>query len=298
MIEPGRLITAMVTPFTADGAVDYAQARRLAGALVDSGTESIVVCGTTGEAPTLKPDEKLRLFREVKEALGDRAAVIAGSGDNCTEDSIELSLEARRTGVDALLLTVPYYNKPTQEGIYRHFAAIAEAVELPCIYYNIPARTGVNMTAETQVRVSRVPNIIGVKESNGDMAHVARVIDEAAPGFRIWSGNDEDTFGIMSLGGYGVISVASHLVGRQLATMVGHLAGGRTDEAASIHRQLLPLLDALFCETNPIPLKHALNSIGFNVGGYRLPMCEPTEASAARIDAELRRHTIDLPLPV
>jgi 4-hydroxy-tetrahydrodipicolinate synthase len=256
------------------------------------------VSGTTGEAPTLKPDEKLRLFREVKEALGDRAAVIAGSGDNCTEDSIELSLEAKRTGVDALLLTVPYYNRPSQEGIYRHFAGIAEAVGLPCIFYNIPGRTGVNMTAETQVRVSRVANVIGVKESNGDMAHVARVLDDAAPGFRIWSGNDEDTFAIMSLGGYGVISVASHLVGRQLATMIRHLAEGRTNEAASIHRRLLPLLDALFCETNPIPLKHALNGVGFNVGGYRLPMCEPAEASAARIDAELRRHTIDLPLPV
>lgn len=298
MIEPGRLITAMVTPFTADGAVDYAQARRLAVALVDSGSESIVVCGTTGEAPTLKPEEKLRLFSEVKEELRDRAAVIAGSGDNCTEDSIELSLEARRTGVDALLLTVPYYNKPSQEGIYRHFAAIADAVDLPCIFYNIPGRTGVNMTAETQVRVSRVANVIGVKESKGDMHHVARVIEEAAPGFRIWSGNDEDTFSIMSLGGYGAISVASHVVGRQLATMVRHLADGRTDEAAAIHRRLLPLIDALFCETNPIPLKHALNSIGFNVGGYRLPMCEPSEASRARIDAELRRHTIDLPLPV
>jgi 4-hydroxy-tetrahydrodipicolinate synthase len=298
MIEPGRLITAMATPFAHDGSVHYAQARRLAVALVDSGSDSIVVCGTTGEAPTLKPDEKLRLFREVKEALGNRAAVIAGSGDNCTEDSIELSLEAQRTGVDALLLTVPYYNKPTQEGMYRHFAAIAEAVELPCIFYNIPGRTAVNMSVETQVRVSRVPNIIGVKESNGDMAHVARMVEEAAPGFRIWSGNDEDTFSIMSLGGYGVISVASHLVGRQLTTMLRHLVDGRTGEAAEIHRRLLPLLDALFCETNPIPLKHALNRIGFEVGGYRLPMCEPSEASAARIEAELRRHTIDLPLPV
>ncbi|MEX0750002.1 MAG: 4-hydroxy-tetrahydrodipicolinate synthase [Dehalococcoidia bacterium] len=298
MIEPGRLITAMVTPFTADGAVDYAQARRLAVALIDSGSESIVVCGTTGEAPTLKPPEKLRLFTEVKEALGDRAAVIAGSGDNCTEDSIDLSLEAQRTGVDALLLTVPYYNKPSQEGMYRHFAAIAEAVELPCIFYNIPGRTSVNMTADTQARVSRIANIAGVKESSGDMAQIARIVEDAAPGFRIWSGNDEDTFGIMTLGGYGVISVASHLVGRQLATMVRHLVDGRTDEAATIHRRLLPLLDALFCQTNPIPLKHALNSIGFSVGGYRLPMCEPDEASAARIEAELRRHTIDLPLPV
>jgi 4-hydroxy-tetrahydrodipicolinate synthase len=154
------------------------------------------------------------------------------------------------------------------------------------------------MTAETQVRVSRVPNIVGVKEASGDMGQIARIIEDAAPGFRIWSGNDEDTFAVMALGGYGVISVASHLVGRQLATMVRHLVEGRTDDAASIHRRLLPLIDALFCQTNPIPLKHALNSVGFSVGGYRLPMCEPDDASAARIDAELRRHTIDLPLPV
>ena len=297
-MEAGRLITAMVTPFTRDGAVDYAQARRLAVALVDSGSDSIVVCGTTGEAPTLKPEEKLRLFGEVKDALGDRAAVIAGSGDNCTEDSIELSREAQRTGVDALLLTVPYYNKPTQEGIYRHFAAIGEAMDLPCIYYNIPGRTGVNMTAETQIRTSHAANVIGVKEASGDMAQIARLIEGAPAGFRVWSGNDEDTFGVMSLGGYGVISVMSHLVGRQLAQMVDDLARGRTDEAAAIHRRLLPLCDALFCLTNPVPLKHALNSIGFNVGGYRLPMCEPDDASAARIEAELRRHTIDLPLPV
>jgi 4-hydroxy-tetrahydrodipicolinate synthase len=297
-MEPGRLITAMVTPFAPDGAVDYAQARRLASALVDSGSESIVVCGTTGEAPTLKPAEKLRLFREVKEELGERAAVIAGSGDNCTDDSIELSLEAQRTGVDALLLTVPYYNKPTQEGMYRHFAAIATAVDLPCIYYNIPGRTGVNMTAATQLRVAQEANVIGVKEASGDMAQIAAIVEDAPPDFRVWSGNDEDTFNVMALGGYGVISVASHLVGRQLRSMVDHLATGRTADAAPIHRRLLPLIDALFCETNPIPLKHALNRLGFDVGGYRLPMCEPSEANAARIDAELRRHTIDLPLAV
>jgi 4-hydroxy-tetrahydrodipicolinate synthase len=297
-MEPGRLITAMVTPFSSDGAVDYGQARRLATALVGSGSESIVVCGTTGEAPTLKPDEKLRLFSEIKDELGDRAAVIAGSGDNCTEDSIELSLEAQRTGVDALLLTAPYYNKPTQEGMHRHFAAIASAVELPIVYYNIPGRTGVNMTVETQLRVAREGNVIGVKEASGDMAQIARIIEDAPSGFRVWSGNDEDTFNVMALGGYGVISVASHLVGRQLKRMVDDLAAGRMEDAASIHRRLLPLIDALFCETNPIPLKHALNRVGFDVGGYRLPMCEPSEANAARVNGELRRHTIDLPLPV
>jgi len=297
-MELGRLMTAMATPFAADGAVDYAQARRLAVALVDSGSDAIVVSGTTGEAPTLKPEEKLRLFGEVKDALGGRAAVVAGSGDNCTEDSIELSLQAQRTGVDALLLTVPYYNKPTQEGLYRHFAAIAAAVELPCIFYNIPGRTGVNMTAETQARVAREGNVAGVKEASGDLTQIARLVELAPAGFRIWSGNDEDTFGVMAVGGYGVISVASHLVGRQLAAMIRAMTEGRTAEAAAVHRRLLPLIDALFCLTNPIPLKHALNVSGFHVGGYRLPMCEPDAAAAARIEAELRRHTIDLPIAV
>ena len=297
-MELGRLFTAMITPFTRDGAVDYAQARRLALALLDSGSDGIVVTGTTGEAPTLTIPEKIRLWQEVKDAVGDRAPVLAGSGDNCTADSVDLSREAAGTGVDALLLTVPYYNKPTQEGMYRHFAAIADAVTLPCIPYNVPGRTGVNMTAETQLRLSRIGNIAGVKEASGDMAQIARIIEDAPPQFRVWSGNDEDTFAIVSLGGYGVISVISHVVGRQIAAMIAHLVAGRVAEAAALHRRLLPLNDALFCLTNPIPVKYALNQLGFEAGPFRLPLCDPDEASAQRIVAELRRHTIDLPLPV
>lgn len=297
-MELGRVLTAMVTPFAPDGAVDYGQARRLAIALLDSGSDGLVVTGTTGEAPTLTIPEKIRLWSEVKDAVGARAAVIAGSGDNCTADSVELSREAARTGVDALLLTVPYYNKPTQEGMFRHFAAIADAVTLPCIPYNIPGRTGVNMTAETQVRLSRIGNIAGVKEASGNMAQIARVIEEASPGFKVWSGNDEDTFGVVALGGYGVIGVATHLVGRQISEMIAHQLAGRGGEAAAIHRRLLPLVDALFCVTSPIPIKYALNHLGFAAGPFRLPLCDPDDASAARIAGELRRHQIDLPLPV
>ncbi len=297
-MELGRVLTAMVTPFAADGSVDYGQARRLALALLDSGSEGVVVTGTTGEAPTLTMPEKLRLWGEVADAVRGRGSVIAGSGDNCTADSIEWSREAARTGVDALLLTTPYYNKPTQEGMFRHMAAIAGAVDLPCIPYNIPGRTGVNMTAETQVRLSFIGNVVGVKEASGDLAQIAAIVEGAAPGFRIWSGNDEDTFALMALGGYGVISVITHLVGRQVAAMVRAQAAGRTAEAAEIHRRLLPLIDAMFCVTNPIPLKYAMNQLGFPAGPLRLPLCEPDEASAARIMAEVRRHTIDLPLPV
>jgi 4-hydroxy-tetrahydrodipicolinate synthase len=288
----------MVTPMRPDGAVDYAQARRLARALVDSGSDGVVVAGTTGEAPTLSAAEKLHLFGEIADELRGQGCVVAGSGDNCTADSVDLSREAARTGVDALLLTVPYYNKPTQEGIFRHFAAVAEAVDLPCLVYNIPGRTGVNMTADTQVRLSRIGNIAGVKEASGDLVQIARIIDDAAPSYRIWSGNDEDTFAVMSLGGYGVVGVATHLAGRQIHAMVEALAAGRTAEAAALHRRLLPLVDALFCVTNPIPVKYALNQLGFPAGPFRLPLCDPDEASAERIMAEVRRHAIDLPLPV
>lgn len=294
-MEIGRLLTAMVTPFAPDGSVDYASARRLARALVDSGSDGVVVTGTTGEAPTLTIPEKIRLWSEVADELRGRAAVVAGSGDNCTADSVELSREAAGTGVDALLLTVPYYNKPTQEGIYRHVAAIAEAVPLPVIPYNIPGRTGVNMTADTQLRLARIGNVAGVKEASGNLAQIARLIEEA-PEYRVWSGNDEDTFPVLSLGGYGVISVISHLAGRQLASMIRAQVEGRTAEAAAVHRRLMPLVDALFCVTNPIPVKFALNRLGFPAGPFRLPMCDPDDASAARIMAELARHTIDLPI--
>jgi 4-hydroxy-tetrahydrodipicolinate synthase len=297
-VELGRVITAMVTPFAADGSVDYAQARRLAVALLDSGSDGIVVTGTTGEAPTLTIPEKIRLWGEIADAARGRGSVIAGSGDNCTADSVELSREAARTGVDALLLTVPYYNKPTQEGMFRHFAAIAGAVDLPCIPYNVPGRTGVNMTAATQVRLAQIGNIAGVKEASGNLAQIAAIIEEAGPDFRVWSGNDEDTFGIVALGGYGVISVITHLVGRQVAAMVAAQTAGRTPEAAAIHRRLMPLIDAMFCVTNPIPVKYALNQAGFDAGPLRLPLCDPDEETAARIMAEVRRHTIDLPLPV
>ena len=297
-MELGRVLTAMVTPFAADGSVDYAQTRRLALALIDSGSDGVVVTGTTGEAPTLTIPEKIRLWTEVVDAVAGRGAVIAGSGDNCTADSVELSREAARTGVDALLLTSPYYNKPTQEGMYHHFAAIADAVELPCIPYNIPGRTGVNLTADTQIRLSQIGNIVGVKESSADMGQIAAIIEGARPGFRIWSGNDEDTFAIISLGGWGVISVITHLVGRQVASMVRALADGRTADAAAVHRGLMPLIDAMFCVTNPIPVKYAMNQLGFEAGPFRLPLCDPDEASASRIMSEVRRHKIDLPLPV
>ena len=297
-MEIGRLLTAMVTPFDSEGQVDYARARRLALALLDSGSDGLVIAGTTGEAPTLTNDEKLRLFAEVKAAVGDRAAVLAGTSTYNTAESVELSREAERTGVDGLLLTTPYYSKPPQEGLFRHFEAIAGAVSIPCIIYNIPGRTGINVTADTQLRIARVPNIIGVKEASGDLDQIARLIEEA-PDYRIWSGDDQMTLPILSVGGYGCICVVSHLTGIQMRDLIQSYVAGRVDEAARIHRRLLPLMKTLMTAAgNPVPVKYALNQAGFPAGGFRLPLVEPDAAAAEKIMAEVHRQHIDLAVAV
>lgn len=298
-MEIGRLLTAMVTPFDGAGDVDYDQAQRLARALLDSGSDGLVVAGTTGEAPTLSHDEKLKLFAAVKEAVDGRGTVLAGTGTNDTAASIELSREAERADVDGLLLTAPYYNRPTQEGLYRHFEAVAGATVLPCVLYNIPSRTGVNMTAETTLRLSRIANIAGVKEASGDLVQVARVVEDAREGFRVWSGDDAMTLPILAVGGYGVIAVVSHLAGVQMHQMIDDYLAGRTTEAAGMHRRLLPLMQTLMtAASNPSPVKYALNQIGFRVGAPRLPLVEPEAAAAERIVAEVQRHQIDLTVTV
>ncbi len=296
MAEIGRLVTAMVTPFDAQGKVDIRQAKRLALALVDSGSEGLVVSGSTGEAPTLTTDEKLSLFAEIKAAVGKKASVIAGTGNYSTEESVELTKKAEKAGADAALLTTPYYNKPTQEGLYQHFAHIANGTKLPCILYNIPGRSAVAISAETTVRLSHISNIIGTKDASSQFKEIAHVIQNARPGFIVWSGNDEDTLPIMALGGYGVISVVAHLVGKQFKDMIGLFNAGNTKKAAEIHRKLLPLMNSMTVVTNPIPVKYALNRVGFSVGGYRLPLTPPDEKSAAVIDDALKGITIDLPI--
>ena len=296
MAEIGRLITAMVTPFNDQGEVDYDQAKALAKALVASGSDGVLVSGTTGESPTLTDDEKLRLWAEVKDALGDSGAVIAGTGNYSTAESIELSKEAEQQGVDGILLVVPYYNKPPQEGLYQHFKAIAESVNLPCMLYNVTSRTSLNMTDETTIRLSHIDNIVGIKEAGSDMDQITRIIDGAKDGFRVWSGNDNETYYMMATGGYGVVSVASHLVGNQISQMMGYLLEGDVENAAAEHRRLLPLFKILFVMSNPIPVKYSLNQVGFNVGQPRLPLVPPDEASAGRIRAVLANYDIDLPV--
>ncbi len=297
MTEIGRLITAMVTPFDEKGAVDYDQAKRLANALLDSGSDGLVITGTTGEGPTLSSEEKIRLYAEVKEAIGSRGAVIAGTTDNDTAKSIELSAEAEAVGVDALLLTVPAYNKPPQEGLYQHFKAIAESTSLPCVLYNVTSRTSLNMTDETTIRLSHIDNIVGVKEAGSDLNQITRIIDGAGDGFRVWSGNDDETFSIMATGGYGVVSVLSHLVGNQIKQMMGYLLEGDLEKAAAEHRRLLPLFKVMFIVSNPIPLKYSLNHVGFNVGPMRLPLVPPDDKSAEKIRDVLSNYDIDLPIP-
>lgn len=292
----GRLITAMVTPFDDEGEVDYQQAKKLALALYNSGSDGLVVTGTTGEAPTLSKEEKIRLWAEIK-GLG-KGGVIAGTGTYDTKESCYLTKEAERIGVDACLLVVPYYNRPTQEGLYQHFKTIAQSTSLPCILYNVPTRTATNLAPETVIRLSQIDNIIGVKEASGNLEQIARIIQGVKKEFFIWSGNDADTLPILAIGGYGVISVASHLVGLQMKDMMNKFSEGNWKEAAEIHRHLLPLINALFIVTNPIPIKYALNRIGFKVGKPRLPLTEPDEKTATQIDATLKNYKIDLPLPV
>ena len=297
--ELGRLITAMVTPFDDKGAVDYEQAKKLAGALIDSGSDGIVVVGTTGESPTVTWEEEHRLFREIESVIGKKGSVIAGTGSNSTEEARENTIRAQEWGVDACLLVVPYYNKPTQEGLYQHFKTIAESTNLSCILYNVPSRTVTSLSSETVIRLAKIKNIVGLKEASGDMDHTARVIrgvGEIRDDFVVWSGNDGDTLPMLALGAYGVISVASHLVGNQIKDMIDSFVAGKTARAAEIHRDLVPLFKDLFIASNPIPMKYALNHVGFRVGGLRLPLTEADEKTAAVVRETLKRYKIDLPL--
>jgi len=296
----GRMLTAMVTPFDAAGEVDLKQAQQLTRALIETGTEGIVVAGTTGESPTLTEREKLELFRAVKEAAANDAAVLAGTSTYDTRESVHLSREAEAVGVDGLLLTAPYYNRPNQEGLYRHFEAIAAAVNIPVVLYNIPSRTGINVLPETIVRLSRVPNIVGDKEASGNLDAVSTIVEDSESGFLVWSGDDGFTLPLLSLGGYGVISVCSHIIGRQMRSLIEDFVSGRVVEAAATHRRLLPLINAVMAgpAANPVPVKHVMNQLGMNVGGVRLPLYDLDSDQSATLMTEVRKHKLDLPVGV
>lgn len=280
----------MVTPFTPDGGLDLPRARELALRLLDEGSDALVVCGTTGESPTVFYDDKLRLFEAVLEAVDGQAPVIANAGDNCTDDSVAFARKVVDLGVDAIMAVVPYYNKPPQEGLYRHFGAIASAVSVPVILYNIPARSVVNLDASTTLRLAAdFENIVAVKEASSNLTQIASIIDGAPLGFEVLSGNDEDTLPMMGLGATGVISVASHVAGPQLAEMLSAQANGDHTRALKIHLELMPLFKALFMTANPIMVKKALELVGFPVGQTRLPLIPATDEQTAEL-ARIMRH--------
>jgi 4-hydroxy-tetrahydrodipicolinate synthase len=294
MKKLGRVLTAMVTPFQENGDVNYAETKKLAKALLNSGNDGLVLAATTGEAPTLSWDEEMRIFQEVKSAVGDGPTLVAYTGSNSTKEAVEATEKAEKIGVDACLSVVPYYNKPNQEGIYQHFKAISECTSLPIIMYNIPGRVVVEMSWETIARLSQFKNIVGVKEASGKMDLVAQTISNSDKEFYVWSGNDNDTFPIMALGGYGVVGVTTHLTGKQYKRMIDLILADKIQEAAAIHRKLVPLVNVMFSVPSPAPIKYALNYLGFNVGKPRLPLVPPTEKEAEKIIAELKKQTIDL----
>ena len=296
MAEIGRLLTAMVTPFDDDGEINYKKARKLATALINSGSDGLVIGGTTGESPSMSNDEKIRLFAEVKEEVGEQAAVIAGTTDNNHRNSIELSKEAEGVGVDGLLLTVPAYNKPPMDGLYEHFKAIAAATSLPGILYNVPSRTSLNMDHATTLKLAEIDNIVGVKEASSDPVQITQIIDGSPAGFRVWSGNDDETFSIMCTGGYGIVSVAAHIIGKQIQSMMGKLLEGDVESAAAEHRRMLPIFKAIFWVTNPVPIKYAVNRAGMDIGGTRLPLWGPDEAFKAKFNPVMDDYDVDLPV--
>ncbi|MBO0702957.1 MAG: 4-hydroxy-tetrahydrodipicolinate synthase [Candidatus Dormibacteraeota bacterium] len=281
MPEIGRLLTAMVTPFDDEGKLDLEGAQLLAQRLVHDGSEGVVVFGTTGESPTLSDGEKLELLRAVRVAIPDHA-VVAGTGTNDTRHSVELSEQALAAGADALLAVNPYYNKPSQEGLYQHFRAIAETG--PTILYNIAGRSAINLQLETTLRLAQLPGIIGTKEASGDLDQMSFTCAGAPRGFRVWSGDDIKTLPLLAVGGYGLVSVTSHLAGRALHRLIDLHLAGEVDEAARLHHRLLPLIKAVMTtQSNPIPVKSALRALGQRVGPFRLPLVPLTEDELARV---------------
>lgn len=298
----GRLITAMVTPFDAQGELSIDRTRRLAAHLADTGSEAIIVSGTTGESPTLTERERMMLLDGVLHAVGDRARVIAGTSTYSTTESVHLSRLAQKEGAHGLLLVTPYYNKPSQEGLRRHFGMIAEAVDVPCVLYNVPSRTNVNMLPETVLRLDQEhPNIVGLKEAIGTSdekgkRQVALILEGKSEGFEVWSGNDQDTLPIMRQGGYGVVSVASHLTGDLINRMMQHHIVGENEQAQQLHDHLMPLFEALFPPTSPEPspasIKTMLNITGMEVGGLRLPLVDVPESYRNKLQILLAQYDL------
>ncbi|AYB37332.1 4-hydroxy-tetrahydrodipicolinate synthase [Brevibacillus laterosporus] len=280
----GRIVTAMVTPFNDKGQIDWDRTEKLIDYLIDTGSEALVVSGTTGESPTLSRQEKLDLFTFSVQKAKSRVKVIAGTGCNDTEESITFSREAAKTGIDAIMLVAPYYSRTSQEGLYQHFKAISEAVELPIMLYNVPGRTGVNMIADTTLRLAELPNVVCIKEASGNLTQMAQIIEHAPQGFELYSGDDGLTIPVLSIGGVGIVSVTSHIIGLEMKEMMDAFFKGDTSRAAALHRQLVPIFEGAFKYPNPTPIKAALNKKGIEVGGVRLPLVNLTAEEASYIN--------------
>ncbi|MDR7237715.1 4-hydroxy-tetrahydrodipicolinate synthase [Neobacillus drentensis] len=283
----GQLLTAMVTPFDQNGEIDFNATRNLVDYLIENGTDGIVVAGTTGESPTLTSEEKVALFQFVVDVVNGRVPVIAGTGSNNTRASISLTKQAEEAGVDGIMLVAPYYNKPSQEGMYQHFKAIAESVSLPIMIYNIPGRCVVNISVETIVRLSQLPNIVAVKEASGNLDAMAEIISQTPSDFSLYSGDDGLALPVLAIGGTGVVSVASHIIGNEMKEMIHQFKNGQVQEAAIAHRRLLPIMKALFTAPNPAPVKAALNINGVYVGGLRLPLLPLSDEEKSALQAVL-----------
>ncbi|MEK5216983.1 4-hydroxy-tetrahydrodipicolinate synthase [Psychrobacillus psychrotolerans] len=268
----GQILTAMVTPFDHNEDIDFPATRNLINYLISNGTQGLVVSGTTGESPTLTDEEKVQLFKFTVEVVNGRVPVIAGTGSYSTKASINLTKQATDAGVDGIMLVVPYYNKPSQEGLYQHFQTIAATTSLPIMLYNIPGRSVVNMSLDTIIRLSEIPNIVAIKEAGGNLDTMSEIISNTREDFSLYSGDDGLTIPVLSIGGTGVISVASHIIGNEMQAMIAKFNNGNVREAAMDHRRLLPVMKALFAAPNPTPVKTALNLKGVPVGGVRLPM--------------------------
>ncbi|WP_318509026.1 4-hydroxy-tetrahydrodipicolinate synthase [Bacillus sp. T3] len=290
----GQVLTAMVTPFDQNGEIDFNATRTLVNHLIANGTDGIVVAGTTGESPTLTSDEKVALFQFVVEIVDGRVPVIAGTGSNNTRASIILTRLAEEAGVDGIMLVTPYYNKPSQEGMYQHFKVIAEATSLPVMLYNIPGRSVVNLSAETVVRLSKINNIVAIKEASGNLDAIAEIIRETPSDFSVYSGDDGLTIPILAIGGAGVVSVASHIIGNEMQDMVTSFKNGQLEEASISHRCLLPIMKALFAAPNPSPVKAALNMKGIHVGGVRLPLLPLNDEETNTLRAVLLGSQIEV----
>jgi 4-hydroxy-tetrahydrodipicolinate synthase len=286
----GTIVTAMITPFKTDGSIDYQLAAKLADHLVNNGTDTLVLCGTTGESPTLSWDEQYQLFVEVLQTVSGKAKVIAGCGSNNTKEAIAATQKAAKIGVHGSLQVVPYYNKPPQSGLYQHFQAIAASIpDLPMMLYNVPGRTGQNLSPETVVRLSEIDNIVAIKEASGSLDQVSEIRRLTPKEFRIYAGDDSLTLPMLAIGAHGIVSVASHLVGNQLQEMIKAFQVGKIDIATEIHLQLFPFFKALFLTTNPIPVKEALKLQGWEVGSTRLPLCAADEDVLKKLESVMQK---------